>query len=310
MLNHLTSRPYAGPADLERLVDLLLTCRAVEQVDPWPPIPEVRAQMQAYPTLARNTRLWEDAAGRLQAAALIWDGSILVYGIHPQARCDALELLLIDWGIEQVQRMADHTGERPLLCIPVRDDDRAGLALLDQRGFSIEEWRTLRMQCNLDLPIDVPVPPEGFVLRPLAGESEVPAHVALHREAFVAATKTSADRLALMRDPAYLPELDLVAAAPDGRLAAFCLGATSYEENTRTGRGIGWIELLGTRPADRCRGLGRALLLTTLRQMHELGLKVALLSTGSWNLSAQRLVIQCGFELAYQVLWCSWGDEG
>jgi hypothetical protein len=34
----LSSRPYAGAIDLEPLIDLLLLCRTIAGLDPWPPI--------------------------------------------------------------------------------------------------------------------------------------------------------------------------------------------------------------------------------------------------------------------------------
>lgn len=32
-----TSRPYRHPDDLQSVIDLILTCRAEERIDPWPP---------------------------------------------------------------------------------------------------------------------------------------------------------------------------------------------------------------------------------------------------------------------------------
>ena len=43
----LTSRPYAGAADIEPLIDLLLLCRTIAGLDPWPPIREIRRHLCA-----------------------------------------------------------------------------------------------------------------------------------------------------------------------------------------------------------------------------------------------------------------------
>jgi hypothetical protein len=44
-----------------------------------------------------------------------------------------------------------------------------------------------------------------------------------HRAAFGTEYLTVEERLATMREPEYDPELDLLAVAPDGRLAAYCM---------------------------------------------------------------------------------------
>jgi ribosomal protein S18 acetylase RimI-like enzyme len=105
-----------------------------------------------------------------------------------------------------------------------------------------------------------------------------------------------------MRDPEYRPDLDLVAVAPDGTLAGFCLCSIGREENARLGRDEGWVDTLGTHPAYRKLGLGRALLLTGLRRLRASGIAVAVLGTGQGN-PAVALYESAGFRVAYHVLW-------
>jgi ribosomal protein S18 acetylase RimI-like enzyme len=136
----------------------------------------------------------------------------------------------------------------------------------------------------------------------VAGEEELEAHVALRRAAFESTNPTAAHRLTVMRDPEYRPDLDLVAVAPDGTLAGFCLCSIGREENARLGRDEGWVDTLGTRPAYRKLGLGRALLLTGLRRLRASGIAVAVLGTGQGN-PAVALYESAGFRVAYRVLW-------
>lgn len=304
----LYSRPYAGLADLESVIDFLLTCRAEEDLDPWPPIHEIRARLREHGGGA-PTRLWEDAEHQIVACALIWEGSILLACMHPMAQDETLETQLIAWGMDRVQRIAQAHGERAALYIPVRDDDHHRIAMLERQGFSQEDWRNLRMMRRLAAPIAAPGLPAGFTLRPVAGAAEAEAHVALHRDAFVTAQITVDERLALLRDPAYHPDLDLVVVAPGGTLAAFCLASFGVEENTRTHRALGWIDLLGTRHAYRRRGIGRALMLTALQRLQAYGLDRALLNTGSWNYEAHRLFAACDFHVGYQILWFTHDEE-
>jgi hypothetical protein len=87
---------------------------------------------------------------------------------------------------------------------------------------------------TLDEPIPEPALPPGFTIRAVAGEAEVAARVALQREAFGRTNQTVEGRLAFMRDPAYVPDLDLVAVAPDGTLAAFVVEVSTDSGNTAT----------------------------------------------------------------------------
>jgi GNAT superfamily N-acetyltransferase len=57
-----------------------------------------------------------------------------------------------------------------------------------------------------------------------------------------------------LRAPLYQPGLDLVAVAPDGTLAGFCVG---WHEPSR---GIAQVEPAGVHPRYQRRGLARALL--------------------------------------------------
>ena len=62
--------------------------------------------------------------------------------------------------------------------------------------------------------------------------------MALHRDAFGTTRMTVEGRLAMMRDPEYRSELDLVAVAPDGsRATSPCAGACrSHPSNIEAAR--------------------------------------------------------------------------
>ncbi len=303
------SRPYHHPDDLAAVTRLLLTCRAEERIDPWPPVHEIRLCLGALHDGCADARLWVDCAGVPLAFAMIWEGDILIYSALPRACDEVLEARMICWGMERVRAAAERHGERSIPCIPVRDDDLRRMALLARLGLRCEEWCVVRMQRRLTDPIAVPCVPPGFVLRPVASEIEVPALVDVHHAAFATAAEHAADRVAWMRGPAYVPDLDLVVEAPDGVLAAFCRCSVAVEENMRLSYSAAWIDLIGTRPEYRCRGLGQALVLQALWQMRALGLDRALLGTGSWNTGAQQLFIACGFCIPYRILWYVCDEE-
>jgi ribosomal protein S18 acetylase RimI-like enzyme len=104
-------------------------------------------------------------------------------------------------------------------------------------------------------------------------------------------------RLAMMRVPDYEPELDLIAVAPDGRFAAFCVCHISREENALTGRNEGYTDPVGTHPAFQRQGLARALLLTGLHLLKQRGMDRAILGTWGENIAMQRTAASVGFRV-------------
>lgn len=306
-MGHLTSRPYAGPADFERTIDLVRVCRAEERVDPWPPLYELRQHLRAGDAGA-GCQLWEARSGHLAAFATIWEGATLLAAVHPQAECEDLDEQVLGWGLARARGMARQYGEQSALLVPALDDDRRAAELLERHGFRREDWAILRMARRLDEPFAEPALPPGFALRPVTSELELAAVEALHQEVFVAGATLARDRLAPERDAEDFRASDLVVVAPGGELAAFCLCSTGRECGSRHDARDGWIDLVGTRPAYRRRGLGRVALLAGLRQLQQYGALVALLGTTSWNTRAQMLFESAGFRLLHQVRWYAWED--
>jgi len=208
----------------------------------------------------------------------------------------------------RARERARHCGERATLFVPICADDRASGTLLERHGFVLEDWSILRMARPLDEPLPPSTAPSGFTLRLVANEQELAAAVGMHQEISGAGPSIVHDRLALLHEAVDVVVLDLVAVAPDGELAAFCLCSTSRQGGVQHTSHEGWVELLGTRPAYRRRGLGRAILLAGLQHLSDHGPDVALLGTTSWNVAAQRLFASVGFRLAHQICWYAWED--
>ena len=80
----LICRPYAGAADLPRLLALWPACRpAAWQTDF--PGPTDLVELLAAPESAARTQVWEDAAGRMHAYALVDDYGNLWFDRTPEA---------------------------------------------------------------------------------------------------------------------------------------------------------------------------------------------------------------------------------
>lgn len=297
------SRLYAGAADLQAMVDLLTVARPAERIADYPSIVDLH-EMLGTPAIQAGTRLWEDATGQLACFAIV-DVTFgnLLFEIAPRAASGDVETEMIAWGVERMRRAGRKRGEPGTLDASCRDGDTERIALLERHGFVPQPVRILHMARPLSEPIPAPQVPVGFVVRHVAGEHEVEALVVLHRAAFGTDNMTVEHRLAMMRAPEYDMESDLIAVAPGGTFAAFCMCHISQEENAHTGRNEGWTDPVGTHPAFRRQGLARALLLTGLRRLKQRRVETAVLGTSGENIPAQRAFASVGFRTQWTKIW-------
>lgn len=297
-----TMRPYAA-RDMPRLLDFRRACTTLANINDYPQITdlyEILSRVSA--TSQEQVALWEDVHGAIVAYGIVaLNYCNLYFFIDPQAQTDELASQIITWGREQIKA----TGKCAVIDTPCRDTNTERVALLEQHGFVRADGETLFMARSLAESIPQPHFPEGFQLRPVRDEDEVDELVALHQEAFGTQNMTREGRLSIMRNPEYIPELDLLLLAPDGTYAAFCYCSIPKEANEQSGRNEGEIAIIGTRPAYRKQGLGRAMLLAGLQCLKDHGIETATLGTSSENDGAQSVYTSAGFEIAYRSLWYS-----
>ena len=113
--------------------------------------------------------------------------------------------------------------------------------------------------------------------------------MALHRAVWPGATMTLASYRRLRAAPHFLPELDLVAVAPDGSFAASCI--CWLDTVNRSGE----FEPVGTHERFRGQGAGTALMLEGLRRLQALGAHTARVTAVGDNAAAMRLYASVGF---------------
>jgi mycothiol synthase len=307
----LTARPYTGEADLPLIADLINACEAVDQTEDGTSVEELRSEF-SYPNVdqQRDLRLWEAADGALIGFGQVWvpatgdeaDG-FLWFKAHPEHRDGTLESEILSWGEQRVREIGQERQIPAKLRAGARTDRPERIALLERHGFQIGRY-FLRMRRSLDGPIPEPTLPDGFTLRHLSGQEEVPAWVDLFNESFIDHWNhhplTIEERLHWASEPTYRLDQDLIATAPDGAFAAFCKCYISDEQNRRLGRSEGWISLLGSRRGYRNLGLGRAVLLAGLRRLQADGAESAVLGVdASSPTGATRLYESVGFETAF-----------
>jgi ribosomal protein S18 acetylase RimI-like enzyme len=294
-------RPYAGAADQAAMLALAQATRAdnVHVADlPY----RLAAWAFDYPD---NVGLWEDGAGVLIAWAVLnspfWT---LDYAYTEAARDLGLGPAILTWAVRRATALAGQPNGRPLWLVSVRADqaDRRGdlerTGFVDQAGAAENAMSQVLLVRPAGGLATIPALPTGFTMRPLAGPAETAACATLHRAAFDSPNMTDGWRARLLATPGYRPDLDLVVAAPDGQLAAYCLG---WLDPTDPAGPLGQIEPLAGHPAFAGLGLGRAVLAETLRRLYALGATRVLVETDSYREAAQNVYAQFGFTLQHEI---------
>jgi GNAT superfamily N-acetyltransferase len=159
---------------------------------------------------------------------------------------------------------------RQRLCIWASERDALRQDVLARQGYHRGTWPESKHARLLDVPLpDAPLPP-GYTIRALGAVGELPARSWASWRAF---HPDDPDEdydgwewyLNLQHMPLYRRDLDIVAIAPDGELAAFC--TAWYDDVTRTGH----FEPVGTVPEHQRRGLGKAVMCEAMRRLKRLG---------------------------------------
>ncbi len=252
-----------------------------------------------------NVGLWVGASGQLLAWAVLQTPFWTVdYAYHPHAD-PGLHPHILAWADQRARHARSTSSGHPCWFVMVFSSQTDRVLDLERAGFASQEhvaedpWSKVLLQRSADSPVADRAPPPGFTLRPLAGCEEIDAYVRLHRAVFASKNMTAAWRRRILRRPEYRPDLDLVAVAPDGRLAAFCIcwfQAGSGEE------AIGQIEPLGVHQDFRNLGLGQAILSEGLRRLHGCGAATVCVETDKDRNAALELYGAAGFRAIQDVL--------
>lgn len=189
-----------------------------------------------------------------------------------------------------------------------RVNDRAEVGWVDDRDDQfVEELKadgyevvSVDRSYRWDLagPVPDPVLPRGWTLRPVLAEDEANSRRAASHAAFESTMPDAVHLqryLDFMRSPVYVPERDLVAVNPEGRVASFMVW---WADDS----GIAQIEPFGTHPDFFRQGVGRALIHYGLRRMKMAGMKVCRVLTNDWR-AATSFYEGVGFEDVGAIRW-------
>jgi ribosomal protein S18 acetylase RimI-like enzyme len=209
---------------------------------------------------------------------------------------------MITWAEEKLRAVPHVEDELPVLVTGCREQDTVWLELLERYGFVQQEGGVVHMKRSLLDPLPDPMLPAGFVIRPIAGEQEVEAHVALHRAAWGTKNMTVEYRLSMMHTPSY-DRTSICGVAPDGRLAAYCMCYISPEQNKLSGRQDGYTDPISTLPDFQRRGLAKALMVSGMKLLRAHGMETARLSTSRDNFAMQQAAEGVGFQVDFRTAW-------
>lgn len=228
---------------------LIMNCQVCEAVD-------------------KVTTLWETAEGQIAAVLHpLGRGEVRLH-VHPQYCTADLEQEMLIYAEE-------HLGERSqegkhTLIVPVFANDLQRQAVLTERGYARLNGVVTHWHRDLDVPIAELLPVPGYTIRSMGELSEHPNRSWASWRAFHPDEPDSDyDGWSWFQNiqsaPLYRRDLDIVAAAADGSLAAFC--TIFYDDYTRSAVSV----LVGVAAGHWRRGLGKAVLTEGMRRLQKLG---------------------------------------
>jgi mycothiol synthase len=299
-----TSRSYAGPDDLQAMLDLI-KARPLDRIADFPGSLDLQ-EMLAVPKTQAHTRLWIDHHGQLACFAIL-DGdqnsASVTFEIAPGSKEKSLAKQVIAWAEASARQACQAQNGVFLLETSASSDNVKRIGLLEMFGFERQAGGTVHMERSLADPMEKPCLPAGFSIRPIRGESEAADWVSLHRAALGTENMTVEYKLAMMRTPHYDPAMDLVALAPGGALAAYCVCFIDVAQNALIGHRNGHTDPIATHPVFQRRGLSRALLLSGLTLLKERGMDAACLGTSSQNIAMLHTAGSVGFRITKNIFW-------
>jgi ribosomal protein S18 acetylase RimI-like enzyme len=287
-------RPYRDYGDFDKMRHILIEGRKastgtyyvhVGDVNWWLFYPDQSAEF------AQRIYLWEDRDDVLGWCLLTPAECALDVFVHPRLRGTAQAEQMFLWAEERLAAMVKAEGKDRLEVFWVFETDDWRAPFVESRGYTKKNADPHFMRSLAD-PIPSPTLPEGYGVRSSAGEQEAEARARASYGAFQSKwelDKYIQRRLSFMRSPVYEDERDMVVTAPDGRIAAFCIYWLDPVNK------VGLFEPVGTHPDFQRQGLGKAVLLESLRRMKARGMETAIVSTNEGNAAAEKLYESVGF---------------
>lgn len=296
-------RPYADERDWRAMLNLLVEGRAADNGTYYVHPGDVSWWLHyhdADASFAEQIALWEDGGWLLGWVLFTPDENCFDLFVHSTLRGTAEAAAMHEWS--EVHLLA--LGCKTIRLMWVAASDSVRQTFLESSGYQLagESEHLHRMYVTrrtLTAPISNHSLPDGFTVRGCLGEAELQARATAQYGAFQSKWewgKYTARWRRFMRSPVYVPERDVVAVAPDGRIAAFAIHWVDVVN------GVGYFEPVGTHPDFQRLGLGRAVLVESMRRMQAVGLQFASVCCEAADPRAVAFYQACGFEIVETLL--------
>jgi mycothiol synthase len=294
-----TSRLYQTEDDLMQMHNLLMEGRS--QTNDWhyPHVGDLIFwffMLDCHLNPQEFIRLWHNAIGKLVGYAILGEDPSFDCQVLPEYEWQGIEEEAFAWAEDKLDALRQQDAKRwgGKFVSGSRQDNARRIAFLEDHEFKPGgQFSEVNMICTLDGKIMQPFVPPECEVRSFAGECELTNRAGAQREVWLPWTVgevSDEDYARLMRLPGYDHELDVVAVAPDGKIAAYVNGWVDPVNH------IGDFGPVGARQAYRRQGLAKAVLLECLRRMQARGMERVSVSTGLTNEPAQRLYESVGFK--------------
>ena len=293
-------RNYSNNSDLQTMADLVrkFPSENIHVVDlPY----RLSSWSFDYP---ENVRLWTDEKNQLLAWAILqtpfWK---IDYAYNPEFH-HMVHPQILRWADEQAHKIVGTSSGHPSWFVPVIASQTDRIHDLEKAGFTSQanvgehSWSQVLMEHSMQIPANINLP-EGFYIHPLNGMSEVDAYVEIHRAVFESKNMTTEWRQRTLQRPEYISDIDLVAVAPNGQLAAFCICWLARDTN---GNISGQIEPLGVLADFRKLGLGRAILVEGLQRLSAKSVQHIYVQTDNYRDAAFKLYESTDFHVKHDIL--------
>jgi ribosomal protein S18 acetylase RimI-like enzyme len=297
-------RPFRDEADLDKMRAILVKGREARGPTYYVHVGDLNwwvFYLDQDEDLRQRAHLWERRQdGVVVGWALVSPRfSAFDLFVHPEVWDTGRAESMFAWAEEWASDIVQERGGTSLQTVWISEHDTRLIAHLQSRGFARSDGCIICMQRELDRGLLQPALPHGFSVRPVAGEHEARPRAAASHAAFGSSQllgRYQRRYLAFMRSPVYTPKLDLVAVAPDGRIAAFCI---CWLDGVNR---VGHLEPVGTHPDFQRRKLGTAVLQAALWRMAEHGMMVASVCVESSNVAGQAFYSSAGFRPLFKLL--------
>lgn len=214
------------------------------------------------------TYLWETPEGQLASVLHSISTGEAFSHVHPRFRSIELENEMFACAEENLSK-TNTKGKRKLFAL-ADEDDPLRKEVLEARGYTYRDNPVYRWRRDIDTPLPVVKATPGYTIRSMGDANDFDARALASWRAFHPGEPDegfeNGDWFANLQSAAlYRRELDIVAEAPNGEIAAF--STIFYDDVTRSAVCV----LVGTATDHQLKGLGKTVITEGLRRLQIMG---------------------------------------